>query len=64
MVKASSEAVRPSLNVTTQEETNGDSLSHHGETAADVDDEMIGDEDEEEAQEPVIRRAPRGPTKE
>ena len=36
MVKAPSEAVRPSLNVTTQEETNENSLSHHGETAMDV----------------------------
>ena len=36
MVKTPSEAVRPSLNVTTQEETNENSLSHHGETAMDV----------------------------
>ena len=32
MVKAPSEAVRPSLNVTIQEENNENSLSHHGET--------------------------------
>ena len=49
MVKASSEAVRPSLNVATQEETNGDSLSHYGETAADVDLEIVGEKDAEEA---------------
>ena len=30
-----SEAVRPSLNVTTQEEIKGDGLSHHGETEMD-----------------------------
>ena len=34
MVKAPSEAVRPSLNVTIQEKTNKNSLSHHGETAS------------------------------
>ena len=33
MVKTSSEAVRPSLNVASQEETNKNSLSHHGDTA-------------------------------
>ena len=33
MVKTSSEAVRPSLNVTSQEETSENSLSHHGDTA-------------------------------
>ena len=33
MVKASSEAVRPSLNVTSQEETSENSLSHNGDTA-------------------------------
>ena len=33
MVKTSSEAVRPSLNVTNQEETISNSLSHHGDTA-------------------------------
>ena len=33
MVKTSSEAVRPSLNVTNQEETSDNSLSHHGDTA-------------------------------
>ena len=32
VVKAPSEAVRPSLNVTSQEENNENSLSHHGET--------------------------------
>ena len=32
MVKAPSEAVRPSLNVTIQEDNNENSLSHHGET--------------------------------
>ena len=32
MVKAPSEAVRPSLNVTIQGENNEKSLSHHGET--------------------------------
>ena len=36
MVKAPSEAVRPSLNVTIQEKANKNSLSHHGETAMDV----------------------------
>ena len=36
MVKAPSEAVRPSLNVTIHEKTNENSLSHHGETAMDV----------------------------
>ena len=36
MVKAPSEAVRPSLNVTIKEETNKNSLSHHGETAMEV----------------------------
>ena len=33
MVKTSSEAIRPSLNVTSQEETISNSLSHHGDTA-------------------------------
>ena len=101
MVKAPSEAVRPSLNVTIKEETNKNSLSHHGETAMDVESreeqkqldkhheqssssagkniirtrteseqveerehEDGADEVEEEAQEPVTRRAPKGPTKE
>ena len=36
MVKASSNAVRPSLNVTIQEETSDNSLSHHGDTAIKV----------------------------
>ena len=35
MLTALSEAVR-NLNVATQKETNGDSLGHHGETAADA----------------------------
>ena len=94
MVKAPSEAVRPSVYVTTQEETNENSLSHYGETA-DIhevrnfdepreasssstnvvsmqakSEEEPGEEEEdcemgeEEAQEPIIRRAPKGPTKE
>ena len=36
MVKTPSEAVRPCLNVTIQEKANKNSLSHHGETAMDV----------------------------
>ena len=36
MVKAPSEAVRPSLNVTIQEKTNKNSLSHYGEAAMEV----------------------------
>ena len=36
MVKTSSEAVRPSLNVASQEETNKNSLGHHGETDVDI----------------------------
>ena len=35
MVSSHSEAVRPSLNVTTQEEIKGDGLSHHGDTDMD-----------------------------
>ena len=35
MVGSPSEAVRPSLNVTTQEEIKADGLSHHGETEMD-----------------------------
>ena len=34
-MRAHSEAVRPSLNVTTQEEIKGDGLSHHGDTDMD-----------------------------
>ena len=34
MVKVPSEAVRPSLNVTKQDDNNENSLSHHGETEA------------------------------
>ena len=35
VVRSHSEAVRPSLNVTTQEEIKGDGLSHHGDTHMD-----------------------------
>ena len=85
-------AVRPSLNVATQEELDSNSLSHHGETEQKVNQwnrqgEMNekeqqnlsgkGEEGEEEdkdlereeyeddeAREPITRRAPKGPTKE
>ena len=39
MVSSHSEAVRPSLNVTTQEEIKGDGLSHHGEADMQVEDQ-------------------------
>ena len=79
-MKAPSEAVRPSLNVTSQEEGTKNSLGHHGDMAIQAESQQEQDKenktspidgeegeertDEEEAQEPVTRRAPKGPTKE
>ena len=45
MVKASSEAVRPSLNVTSQQETTENSLSHHGDTAIQVESKQEQDKE-------------------
>ena len=77
MVKTSSEAVRPSLNVTSQEKTSDNSLSHHGDTAIQVeskqehdkestsrteDEEGEGRKDEEDYQDKDEEEAPKGPT--